>query len=503
MSSLPVDLYRADQVRALDRGIIEQAAITGFQLMERAAASAWQELVAAWPEARRITVLCGGGNNASDGFLLAGLAHDSGRKVRLITLTDPGNLAGDANRAARLTQGRIPAEPFLGSDQLTDADVLVDAMLGTGLDRALEGSYLQVVKAINASGRPVLAIDIPTGLHADSGRVMGDAVQASLTVTFIGLKQGMFTGCAADYCGRIAFANLDAPEEIYSAIPPAARRIDYASQASLLSPRRRTAHKSSYGHVLVVGGDYGYSGAVGMAATAAARCGAGLTSVATRSGQANAIPLAVPELMVRGIEQATDLDPMLGRASVVVAGPGLGQDDWGQRLFAKILDSALPLVLDADALNLLAREPARSDRWILTPHPGEAGRLLGIDTSAVQTDRFRAVELLHARYGGVIVLKGSGTIIYGGTGMPMVCTDGNPGMASGGMGDVLSGVIAGLLAQGISHLQAAALGVAIHAAAGDRAAGQDGERGMLATDLLPWIRRLVNPIYSVPEGYAG
>ncbi|TAJ93488.1 MAG: NAD(P)H-hydrate dehydratase [Gammaproteobacteria bacterium] len=498
MSSLPVDLYRADQVRALDRRIIEQHAITGFQLMERAAASAWQELVGAWPEARRITVLCGSGNNAGDGFLLAGLAHDSGRKVRLITLTDPENLAGDANRAARLTLGRIQTKPFLGSDQLTDADVLVDAMLGTGLDRALEGNYLQAVKAINAAGRPVLAIDIPTGLHADSGRVMGDAVQATLTVTFIGLKQGMFTGCAADYCGRIVFADLDAPEEIYSAVPPAARRIDYASQASLLSPRRRTAHKGSYGHVLVVGGDYGYSGAVRMAATAAARCGAGLISVATRCGHANAIPLAVPELMVRGIEQSAELDPMLSRASLVVAGPGLGQDDWGQRLFTKILDSALPLVLDADALNLLAREPARSNRWILTPHPGEAARLLDLDAAAVQADRFQAIEMLQARYGGVIVLKGSGTIVYGGAGLPMVCTDGNPGMASGGMGDVLSGVIAGLLVQWLSPLQAAALGVAIHAAAGDRAARQDGERGMLATDLLPWIRRLVNPMHDSP-----
>jgi NAD(P)H-hydrate epimerase len=235
-----------------------------------------------------------------------------------------------------------------------------------------------------------------------------------------------------------------------------------------------------------------------MAATAAARCGAGLISVATRCGHANAIPLAVPELMVRGIEQSAELDPMLSRASLVVAGPGLGQDDWGQRLFTKILDSALPLVLDADALNLLAREPARSNRWILTPHPGEAARLLSLDAAAVQADRFQAIEMLQARYGGVIVLKGSGTIVYGGAGLPMVCTDGNPGMASGGMGDVLSGVIAGLLVQWLSPLQAAALGVAIHAAAGDRAARQDGERGMLATDLLPWIRRLVNPMHDSP-----
>lgn len=498
MSSLPVNLYRADQVRALDRRIIEQHAVTGLQLMERAATWAWQELGTAWPEARRITVLCGSGNNAGDGFLLAGLAHDTGRQVRLITLTDPENLTGDASRAARLTLRRIPAESFTGSNQLTDADVLVDAILGTGLDRVLEGKYLEAVKAVNASGRPVLAIDLPTGLHADSGEVMGDAIQATVTVTYIGLKQGLFTGYGADYCGKIIFADLGAPDEIYSATPAAAHRIDYASQISLLSPRKRTSHKGSFGHVLVLGGDYGYSGAVRMAAEAAARSGAGLTSVATRNGHAWVISLAVPELMVRGIEQPTELDPMLARASVVVAGPGLGQGDWGQKMFTRILDSSVPLVLDADALNLLAREPARSDRWILTPHPGEAARLLGIDTAAVQADRFLAAGLLHARYGGVIVLKGSGTIIYGDTGLPMVCTDGNPGMASGGMGDVLSGVIAGLLAQGIAPLQAAALGVAIHAAAGDSAAAAGGERGLLATDLLPWIRRLVNPMNESP-----
>jgi len=503
MPSLPANLYRADQVRSLDRRIIEHHAISGFQLMERAAASAWQELGTAWPEARRVTVLCGSGNNAGDGFLLAGLAHDAGCQVRLITLTDPDNLAGDASRAARLTLGRVPAEPFTGSNQLADADILIDAILGTGLDRTLEGEYLDAVKAVNASGRPVLAIDIPTGLHADCGQVMGDAVQADVTVTFIGLKQGLFTGYGADYCGKIIFADLGAPDEIYSAIPAAVRRIDYAAQKSLLSPRRRSAHKGAFGHVLVLGGDYGYNGAVRMTAEAAARCGAGLTSVATRSGHALAIPMAVPELMARGVEQPAELDPMLTRASVVVAGPGLGQDDWGQKLFTKILDSPLPLILDADALNLLAREPAQSDRWILTPHPGEAARLLGIDTAAVQADRLHAALSLYARYGGVIVLKGSGTIVYGDGDLPMICTDGNPGMASGGMGDVLSGVIAGLLAQGIAPLQAASLGVAIHAAAGDRAAGQGGERGLLATDLLPWIRRLANPMNESPAKQIG
>ncbi|MBI2970737.1 MAG: NAD(P)H-hydrate dehydratase, partial [Gammaproteobacteria bacterium] len=334
------------------------------------------------------------------------------------------------------------------------------------------------------------SLDIPSGLHADTGQAMGACVRATATVTFIGLKPGLFTGAGPGHAGRILFAGLDVPQEIYSGIRPACYRIDYESQKHCLGERRRDAHKGDFGHVLVAGGDYGFPGSVRLAAEAAARVGSGLVSVATRPEHAALIPLARPELMARGVTRASDLAPLLERATVIALGPGLGQSSWGTSLFARLLEARLPKVLDADALRLLAKEPVRSEDWVLTPHPGEAAELLQIDTAAVQADRFHAAQELRERYGGVVVLKGAGTVVVAGED-PCVCSDGNPGMASGGMGDVLTGVIAGLLAQGAGPERSACFGVCLHAAAADRAS-EDGTRGLLAGDLMPWLRRLVN-----------
>jgi NAD(P)H-hydrate epimerase len=256
-------------------------------------------------------------------------------------------------------------------------------------------------------------------------------------------------------------------------------------------PRPKNAHKGLFGHVLVVGGDYGFAGAARMAAEAAARVGAGLVSVATRPEHALLIPVARPELMARGIESPEALGPLLERAGVIAVGPGLGNSDWSAALFSRILETGAQLVVDADALNLLARDPLKRSDWILTPHPGEAARLLGCTSAEVQNDRFAAAAQLQQRYGGVCVLKGCGTVIATETQAPAVCSDGNPGMASGGLGDVLTGTIAGLLAQGLDLHAAALLGVCLHAAAGDRAA-RDGQRGLLAMDLMSWLRRLMN-----------
>ncbi len=229
-----------------------------------------------------------------------------------------------------------------------------------------------------------------------------------------------------------------------------------------------------------------------MASEAAARVGAGLISLATREAHAAVISMARPEIMVHGVEKTTQLLPLIDKANVIALGPGLGQSKWALALFAKVLESDLPIVVDADALNLLAQEPVQNDHWILTPHPGEAARLLNCKTAEIQSDRFAAAKELQQRYGGVIVLKGSGTVIVDHNGAITVCDAGNPGMASGGMGDVLTGVIAGLLAQGIDLDDAARLGVCLHAAAADEAAWE-GERGLLAGDLMPWLRCLVNP----------
>lgn len=261
--------------------------------------------------------------------------------------------------------------------------------------------------------------------------------------------------------------------------------------AGYLKPRPREAHKGMYGHVLVIGGDYGFFGAVRMAAEAALRVGAGLVSIATRIEYASTLNIMRPEIMCHGIRSEKGLVTLLDKATVVVIGPGLGQSRWAKKLLLRVIKSKKPLVVDADALNILASKPVKYANWILTPHPGEAARLLKIKSKEVQVDRLSTIKALQEKMGGVCVLKGAGSLILAPNECLAVCEAGNPGMASAGMGDVLSGVIGGLLAQDIPLVDAAKLGVLVHAEAGDLAA-KEGERGMIATDLFPFLRRLVN-----------
>jgi hydroxyethylthiazole kinase-like uncharacterized protein yjeF len=258
-----------------------------------------------------------------------------------------------------------------------------------------------------------------------------------------------------------------------------------------LPRRHRYAHKGNCGHVLIVGGELGYSGAAIMAGEAALRVGSGLVSIATRAGHAGLLNLNRPELMCHGVETPEQLSALLDKVDAVVVGPGLRQTDWAKALFHTAISAGKPTVVDADGLNLLAAAPTAKPHWILTPHPGEGARLLNCATAAIQHDRFAAVLSLQANYGGVAVLKGAGTLIASEHQLA-VSNTGNPGMASGGMGDVLSGVIAGLLAQGLSLRDAAQQGVYLHGLAADLAAEKDGERGLLASDLMPYLRQLVN-----------
>lgn len=492
MSPLPQDLYRAEQVRALDRAALDAGSMQGIELMERAGEAAWHCLRRRWPDARRVAVFCGPGNNGGDGFVIARLALAAGIVVEVFCPVPVGELSGDARRAADALQQAGMKPRSLDHADPGAAHVLVDALLGTGLDRDVTGPIRGAIEAINNSGRQVLAVDVPSGLDADRGRVLGAAVKADVTVTFIGLKQGQFTGDGPDHCGDIEFAGLEVAARTYEKVGASARRVELSTLRGLLPPRRpRNAHKGMFGHVLVIGGDLGYAGAVRMAAESAARVGAGLVSVATRPEHAPVIAMARPELMARGVETPDELEPLLARASTLAIGPGLGTSPWSVAVFGRILDVRRPLVVDADALNLLARDPLRREDWILTPHPGEAARLLGCTGDEVQADRFESARRIQDQYGGVCILKGCGTVIADAGSLPAVCTEGNPGMASGGMGDVLTGVVAGLLAQGLAAGDAARLGVCLHAAAGDRAAG-DGERGLLAGDLLACLRQLVN-----------
>lgn len=491
MPTLPHSLYRAAQVRELDRIAIEEHGILGATLMARAGASAFSALRAQWPQVRRIVVVCGLGNNAGDGFVLTRLACEAGFEVKALQVGDRKRLRGDALGAHKAMLEAGGATQAFSREPLEDAEIIVDALFGTGLDREVIEEWREAIEAMNQSTVPVLAIDIPSGLHADSGRVWGIAVRAALTISFIGLKQGMFTAEGPDHCGRVLLDALEVPPPIINKIQPSARRLTLDSLPKL-APRARNAHKGKYGHVLVIGGDYGMAGAARLAAEGAARVGAGLISLATRAAHAASASAQRPELLCHGVEHVKDLHHLLQAASVVAIGPGLGRGEWGAQLLSAVLESSLSLVVDADALNLLAIEPTARGNWVLTPHPGEAARLLGWPTAQVQADRFSAIEKLQRRYQGVIVLKGTGSLVLSEAGPVAVCAAGNPGMASGGMGDLLTGVIAGLIAQGLALGDAARLGVCLHAEAGDRAA-VEGERGMLASDLLPHLRRLVNP----------
>ncbi|HYW93363.1 MAG TPA: NAD(P)H-hydrate dehydratase [Gammaproteobacteria bacterium] len=494
MQELPQNLYLASQVGELDRSAIERFGIPGETLMERAGRAAFRELRRRWPEARRLVVCCGGGNNGGDGYVVARLARQAGLEVRLLGLREPDALRGSARWAARSwLEAGGGYEGYTSGTKLADAraDVIVDAVLGTGLSREVGGDARQLVDAINAAGAAVLAVDIPSGLSGDSGRIMGTAVRADLTVTFIGLKRGLLTGDAPDCTGALRCDDLGIPAAVYDVAEPSARRVGRDDLSRLLPRRPRTAHKGRYGHVLVAGGGPGMPGAVRMAGEAALRIGAGLVSVATAPDHAGSVNVARPELMCHAIRSGADLAPLLERATVIAAGPGLGQSDWARSLFETVLAATQPLVLDADGLNLLAARPRKRERWVLTPHPGEAARLLECGVREVQSDRFAAAIALSRRYEAVVVLKGAGTVVADGERLAVSAT-GNPGMATGGMGDVLTGVVAGLLAQGLEPFDAARLGAFLHGAAAD-AAALDGERGLAALDLMPQLRRLSNP----------
>lgn len=502
MRRLPNSLYRAEQVREFDRVAIEEHGIPGVELMTRAGQAAFDALREAWPRAKRIAVLAGIGNNAGDAYVVARLAHSAGLEVKLWQVGDVNKLKGDAlTMAGQWRNCGGESLTYKTGLDLGGCDVVVDGLFGTGLNAELQGDWVDAVRAMNDSHAAVLALDIPSGLNSDTGCAMGCAVNAQLTVTFIALKQGLFTGEGPRYCGQIIYDDLRIPPKVLMSQAPAVSLLTFDAVTHLLAPRRRDAHKGNFGHVLVIGGDAGMGGAVRMAAEAALRVGAGMVSVATRPVHAAAISAARPELMCHAVTRASELRPLLAKASVVAIGPGLGQSDWAQELLGSVLGSGLPMVVDADALNLLAIEPAQHDNWILTPHPGEAARLLNKDTRAIQADRFAAVNELQQQCGGVMVLKGAGSLVASSNAPLALCDAGNPGMASGGMGDVLTGVIAGLLAQrqnlktdlAQALVVAARLGVSVHARAADIAAKEGGERGLLASDVIENLREVVNP----------
>ena len=482
--TLPAALYTAAQVREIDARLIA-AGTPGFELMQRAAHVAWRALRRRWPEADTLTVLAGSGNNAGDGYLIAALAQRAGWSVQVLAVADPQRLQGDAASAFAEAQNSGAAiEAWSVAAPLQG--VVVDALLGTGLSGEVREPYAGAIAALNASGLPVMAVDLPSGLCADTGRVLGCAVRAELTVSFIGLKLGLFTGEGPAYVGALVFDDLHADAAIVDQFVPGTLRLCEANLPRL-APRSPTAHKGSFGQVLVIGGDLGTGGAALLSAEAALRCGAGMVTLATRPEHVTASLVRRPEIMCSGVESTYGLTALAQRADVLVIGPGLGQAPWGRSLLSLAAQCPVPQVWDADALNLLADNGIEAPvDGLLTPHPGEAARLLQCTTAEVQADRPRAARELARRYRCTVILKGAGSLIAAADGRLALCSRGHPAMASAGLGDVLAGVAGALLAQGLASFEAACLAVWLHAVAGER----NGElgRGLAAADLIATIR---------------
>jgi len=493
-------LYTAEQVRRLDQSAIQGHGIPGIELMERAGRCVFEAARAAWPEARHWLVLCGAGNNGGDGYVVARLAGEAGLKVTLCALKAPESLAGDAATAAgrwQATGGECAGWPVAAFEA---SDLVVDALLGTGLDREPAGAYGAAVDAVNRCGKPVVAVDIPSGLHADTGVIQGRAVRADLTATFIGNKRGLFTADGPDCAGKVLFFDLETPDSVRDSASDSGILIHEKIISKLLFTRRRNSHKGDFGWLLAVGSDIGMSGAIRLCGEAALRGGAGKVTLVTRPEHAALVNLSCPELMVRGAQDGRQLDALLTDVDALVTGTGLGQSDWSKELFAACMRAQVPTVVDADGLNLLAcglPSLEASDlplgRWVLTPHPAEAGRLLDCSTADIQQDRVSAALRLAQRFQAVVVLKGCGTVVADAAGRYAICPLGNPGMATAGSGDVLSGVIGALLAQGLDVWDAACAGVVAHAAAGDLAASEIGERGLLASDITRRLPAVLNP----------
>ena len=499
-------IVTAAEMRALDRWTIEHDT-PGPVLMERAGAGAARVLRAQWPKpGGPVVVCCGRGNNGGDGFVIARHLRNAriGAEVWLAGRRE--DVRGDA--AAMLARWRGAVTTVESASQvealqrrLARAGVVVDALLGTGLNAPVEGTLAAVIEAINAARRPVLAVDIPSGLSADSGRVLGTAVRADVTTTFAYPKVGEMLFPGAELCGRLAVIDIGIPPEALAAVRPGLRLLEAPEVGRLLPRRARDAHKGTFGHVVVIAGSRGKTGAALLAAEAAARAGAGLTTLAIAGSLLPVMEGRVREVMSEPLAETFDaamVERVLDGRAAVTCGPGLGQTDDARALVHHVVRHArMPLVLDADGLNAVAGTPILRERpaaTVVTPHPGEMARLLGCSTEEVQADRLAAARRFAAEHDAVTVLKGARTVIAAPDGAGAISPTGNPGMASGGMGDVLAGIVGGLLAQRLDPLAAACFGVFAHGAAADAVVARRGEVGLLAGDLLgelpPTIARL-------------
>lgn len=496
---MTMPLYQSAEIRQFETLAMKNLGLSAAELMLRAGQAAFTAFKEHFPSVKKVAVYCGGGNNGGDGYVFAKLAYQQGLEVSIYSFVSCDELPSPAKEAAQEAGVLDLCWHKLSKNfSKPSAEVIIDALLGIGLKSECRSPLCELIQAINSFGLPVFSLDLPSGLQADSGQVLGACIKATVTLSFIASKLGLSLLDGPDYAGKIIVDDLGL-SALAEKIKPSAFFMDEGLERPYLLPRSKNTHKHQFGEVLVLGGNEGMPGAVYLAAQAALRVGAGLVRLGLHPRFASQMLPLLPEALVYGIEKEANLAPLLHAASVLVIGPGLGEDDFAKTLFNQAIHSPLPKVVDAQALRLLSKNAFHANNWVLTPHPGEAASLLDCTTKDIQSDRYAAVKALQKKYGGLVVLKGLGSLVATEEKI-YLCPAGNPGMSSAGMGDVLSGVIAGLIAQGLPLHIAAALGVWIHAKAGDKAALQ-GERGLLASDLMPYLREAVNAAQRPRKSY--
>lgn len=499
-------IFSGEMMQRIDRRAIEEFGVPGIDLMERAGQGCADEILARFGKGavRLALIVAGKGNNGGDGFVIARLLRKAGWEVRVFVLARQEEISGDArtNLEKLDNGGLLFCDPAKGlkphADELGNATVIVDALLGTGLGNDVRGVYAEAIEKMNRAGRPVLAVDIPSGIEAGTGRALGTAVRASVTVTFAALKVGHLLSPGREHCGEVRLVDIGIPARVVEEAK-GIEFVDGSLARSILRRRSPNAHKGDFGHCLILAGATGKTGAAAMAANSAVRTGSGLVTLAVPASLNHVLEVKTTEAMTMPLHDAGTgwladhswpviADILQGKDAVAV-GPGIGRHPETVSLVRLLVeDVENPLVIDADGLNAIADDVAvlhrkRSSAVVLTPHPGELARLSGMSVADIERDRLAAASAFAGQYGVYLLLKGAGTVVASPDGSISVNGSGNPGMASGGMGDVLTGVIVSLLGQGYHPVDACRLGVYIHGYAADLVASEKGEIGMSAVDV--------------------
>ena len=499
-------LYTASETRKIDNLAIKEKGVSGYSLMQMAAEFTLDVILREFSPVEELIIFCSKGKNSGDGFLLGSFAKEFGLEVTIVMSNTSNVLKGVSRKAfeeMKDAKVKIISTKSVEKLKVSNKAVIVDALIGTGLKGNLRKNIKESILALNKLGvkLPVLSLDIPSGINPDTGDADDIAVYADITATFVAQKRGCFTSVGKKFSGEIVYSDLEIPKNLFSKITSTSYVVDYEDSISKVVYREQDAHKGHFGNVVIVGGDRGLGGAGLLSSRAAVYSGAGLTSLVTRPEHVSASLVSCPEVMVKGVDSGQDIEEHLVKPDVIAIGPGLGQSAWSEQMIQRVFWEAekrdISVIMDADALNLLTKLKLSSNlpkRLILTPHPGEAARLLNTSVAVIESNRFSAAAKIQKKFNATVVLKGSGTVIChksGGTQKWGICDSGNPGMATGGMGDVLTGIIAGLLAQGLTLKEAAEAGVDLHAKAADQASLEFGEAGLTSSDVINELKYLL------------